>query len=471
MRHNLISSTLRNIVAIVFATLLIAFSACKRSSKTSENNTGDADSLVAKGPVLPEWAKSASIYEVNIRQYTPEGNFKAFENHLPRLQELGADILWLMPIFPVGEKNRKGTLGSYYAVKDYKDVNPDYGTKEDFKALVIKAHSMGMYVILDWVANHTSWDNSLIDEHPDWYTRDSVGVITTPVEDWSDVADLNYDNPELRNYMSEALAYWVKEFDVDGFRCDVAGMVPLDFWNDTRFRLDSIKPVFMLAEWEDPALLEKAFNMDYAWDLHHLMNEIAQGKKNVTDLDSFIVHPTKEYPPYAIRMNFITNHDENSWNGTIWERMGDATPAMAVLSATVPGMPLIYSGQEAGLDKRLSFFDKDEIDWKEHEMGILYKTLFKLKKNNQALWNGQFGGPMKRIGTSAGSSIFAFLREKGADKVFVVINLSPTEQKFTFNEKCYCDKYTDVFTGKSFEIVDEIGMSLGPWEYSICEKH
>lgn len=432
---------------------------------------GDQENDNRTGPLLPDWAKAASIYEVNIRQYTPEGTFKAFEDHLPRLKELGTDILWFMPIFPVGEKNRKGELGSYYAVKDYKDVNPDYGSKEDFKALVNKAHSLDMYVILDWVANHTAWDNPLIEEHPDWYTHDSTGAIVTPVEDWSDVADLNYDNADLRHYMSDALAYWIQEFDVDGFRCDVAGMVPLDFWNDTRAKLDSIKPVFMLAEWEDPALLENAFNMDYAWDLHRLMNEIAQGKKTVVDLDSLLNFPKKEYPPYAIRMNFISNHDENSWNGTVWERMGEAAPAMAVLSATLPGMPLIYSGQEAGLDKRLSFFDKDEIEWKEHEMGTLYKTLFNLKKNNEALWNGEFGGSIKRIGTSSDSGVFAFLREKNDHKVFVVLNLSHKEQKFTFNEKAYCDKYTDVFTGKSFDIVDEIGMSLGPWEYSICEKH
>ena len=457
-------------ISIVFAGIFLMASACNPTPKTSNTEEEKVDTLAAAGPILPDWADNASIYEVNIRQYSAEGNFKGFENHLPRLQELGADILWLMPIFPIGEKQRKGTLGSYYAVKDYKDVNPEFGTKEEFKALVDKAHSMGMKVILDWVANHTAWDNPLITEHPEWYTTDSTGAIVSPVEDWSDVADLNYENTELRKYMTEALAYWVREFDVDGFRCDVAGMVPVDFWNNTRRELDKIKPVFMLAEWEDPALLETAFNMDYSWDLHHLMNQIAKGEKSVVQLDSFISFPKKEYPPHAIRMNFITNHDENSWNGTVWERMGDATGAMAVLSATLPGMPLIYSGQEAGLDKRLSFFEKDEITWQEHEMGRIYKTLFALKKNNKALWNGEFGGKLKRIPTSNDNSVFAFMREKEDHKVFVVLNLSAEEQKFTFAEKCYCDKYQDVFTGKTFEIVDEIGMSLGAWEYSICEK-
>ncbi|MEA3445529.1 MAG: alpha-amylase family glycosyl hydrolase [Bacteroidota bacterium] len=467
MKNNLTNNYSRNIYVLVLISFFLIVSACNQKKV----KVVDEEKIITTKPVLPDWAKNSSIYEVNIRQYTPEGTFNAFANHLPRLKELGADILWLMPVFPVGEKNRKGTLGSYYSVKDYKKINPEFGTREDFKALIDKIHSMGMYVILDWVANHTAWDNSLISEHPDWYTHDTTGTIISPVEDWSDVADLNYENRDLRNYMSDALVYWVEELNVDGYRCDVAGMVPVDFWDKARTKLDEIKPVFMLAEWEDPILLEKAFNMDYAWDFHHIMNEIAKGEKNVDAIDNYFIKPKKDYPPYSIRMNFVSNHDENSWNGTVWERMGDAAEAMVVLSATVPGMPLIYSGQEAGINKRLSFFEKDEIEWKEQEMGSIYKTLFDLKKKNKALWNGEFGGELKRIGTTNDSGIFAFLREKEEHKVFVVLNLTDETQKFTFNEKCYCDKYTDVFTGKSFEIIDEIGMSLEPWEYSVCEKH
>ncbi len=391
MKNKISTNVIQGIISIVFGLFVLSMISCKQSDK-ADNKTGDIqEKAIVSGPELPDWAKNASIYEVNIRQYTKEGTFKAFEAHLPRLKALGTDILWLMPIYPIGEKSRKGSLGSYYAVKDYLDVNSEYGTREDFKALVDKIHSMGMYVILDWVANHTAWDNKLIEDHPDWYTVDSTGKIVTPVEDWSDVADLNYENQDLRNYMTEALLFWVKEFGIDGYRCDVAGMVPVEFWNEARTELDKIKPVFMLAEWEDPVLLEKAFNMDYAWNLHHVMNSIAMGKKSVADLDQYFTTPEKVYPGNAIRMNFISNHDENSWNGTVWKRMGDATPSMAILSATIPGMPLIYSGQEAGLDKQLSFFEKDEIEWKEHGIGEIYKALFNLKKNNKALWNGHLG--------------------------------------------------------------------------------
>ena len=420
---------------------------------------------------FPEWVRDANIYEVNLRQYTPEGNFNAFKEHLPRLKELGVDILWLMPVFPVGELNRKGTLGSYYSVKDYLSLNPEFGTAEEFRNLVEAIHEMGMYVILDWVANHSSWDNQLINDHPDWYTKDSLGNVVTPVQDWSDVADFNYDIPEMRQYMADALKYWIREYNVDGFRCDVASMVPLDFWETVRPQLNEIKPVFMLAESEDPEYLKSAFDMDYGWDLHHIMNDIAKGKKTATDLVNLYTNPDKIYSPDDIKMNFITNHDENSWNGTIQERLGDAAYVMAVLSSIVTGMPLLYSGQEAGLDKSLKFFDKDEIVWKEHEMYNLYKILFNLKKNNPALWNGIYGGSMKILNTSEPESVFAFIREKEDDKVFVVLNLSDKPRKFTFDEKCYCDKYKDIFTGNRFEIADEIGMELGPWQYSVCATY
>ncbi|MCK5822638.1 MAG: alpha-amylase, partial [Bacteroidales bacterium] len=224
----------------------------------------------------PDWTKNKNIYEVNIRQYTDEGDFKSFEKHLPRLKQMGVDILWIMPVQPIGEKNKKGSLGSYYSIKDYLAVNPEFGTMDDFKHIVDKAHELKMYVILDWVANHTSWDNNLITEHPEWYTHDSLGNIVSPVEDWTDVADLNYYNNELRTYMINALEFWVKQTDIDGFRCDVAGMVPTDFWNDAREKLDKIKPVFMLAEWESPELQKHAFDMTYSWALNGLMNDIAK---------------------------------------------------------------------------------------------------------------------------------------------------------------------------------------------------
>ena len=457
---------MKNKLLVISLLIVVLFSNCNQSSNSVDSNQ---DTGIMKQR-FPEWVKNASIYEVNIRQFTPEGNFAAFKKHLPRLKQMGVDILWLMPVFPVGEVNRKGSLGSYYSVRDYLEVNPEFGTMDDFKSLVDEIHNLGMHVILDWVANHTSWDNALIKEHPEWYTKDSTGNIVSPVKDWADVADLNYENHDLWKYMTNSLRFWIKECNIDGYRCDVAGMVPVEFWNYARPRLDSLKPVFMLAEWEDPVFLEHAFDMDYAWDLHHIMNDIAQDKKSVKDLDNYFTNPSKKYPKTAIKMNFISNHDENSWNGTVDERMGSAAKAMAVLSATIPGMPLIYSGQEAELNKRLKFFDKDTIVWKQTETGDLYTKLFQLKKRNKALWNGIYGADLKRINTTKDDAVFAFIREQDDDKVFVVINLSNKSQQFTFNEKCYCDKYIDIFSGESFEILDEIGMELAPWEYTICEK-
>ncbi len=261
----------KSLILILLA--LIAFIGCK-------NEANNEQKIINYQEVKhPEWSKNANIYEVNIRQYTPEGTFNAFAEHLPRLKELGVDILWLMPIHPIGEKNRKGSMGSYYSVKDYFGINPEFGTEEDFKNLVNQIHELGMYVIIDWVANHTAWDNQLIYDHPEWYSKNEEEEIIAPVEDWSDVADLNYDVPEVRKYMTDALIYWVKDFNIDGYRCDVAGMVPTDFWNNARYELDKIKPVFMLAEANEPELHEFAFDMTYAWDLHFLWNEMAQGKK------------------------------------------------------------------------------------------------------------------------------------------------------------------------------------------------
>ena len=424
----------------------------------------------AKQVKHPDWSINANIYEVNIRQYTQEGTFKAFEAHLPRLKEMGVDILWLMPVFPIGEEKRKGGLGSYYAVKDYQMVNPEFGSMEDFKTLVDKAHEMGFKVILDWVANHSAWDNQMVYDHPDWYTKDSIGNMVSPF-DWTDVADLNYDNEGLRDYMIESLRFWVKEYDVDGYRCDVAGMVPTDFWNKARKELDEIKPVFMLAEAEQADLHENAFDMTYGWELHHIMNEIAQGKKNANDIEVYLKKDKAAYPPDSYRMNFITNHDENSWNGTVTERMGDAAAALAVLSYTLPGMPLIYSGQEVGLDKRLEFFEKDEINWNFDSYLIgFYSKLNKLKNRNKALWNGDSGGEFKRIKTSDDKSIFAFIREKEGDRVLVVVNLSPDSETFNLTGNDFSGDFIELFSTKELSLSAKDEMTLEPWGFRVFVK-
>ncbi|RLD62101.1 MAG: alpha-amylase [Bacteroidetes bacterium] len=418
----------------------------------------------------PDWAKNKNIYEVNIRQYTDEGDFKSFEKHLPRLKEMGVDILWIMPVQPIGVKNRKGTLGSYYSIKNYLSVNPEFGTMDDFKHLVNKAHEQNMYVILDWVANHTSWDNNLITEHPEWYTHDSLGNILSPVEDWTDVADLNYYNNELRTYMINALEFWIKEANIDGFRCDVAGMVPTDFWNEARKQLDKIKPVFMLAEWESPELHKKAFDMTYSWALNGMMNDIAKKINTADKLDTLFNKLSTDYDKDNYFMNFTSNHDENSWNGTVFERLGDGAQTFAVLTATIPGMPLLYSGQEAAMNKRLRFFDKDTIEWNDYKYADFYKTLLTLKTNNKALWNGKQGGDLIKINSSNDKAVYSFVREKDDDKVFVILNLSEKEQDITLNGEEYAGAYKNIFTNEKAEFKANTELKLKPWEYLVFEK-
>lgn len=419
--------------------------------------------------VHPQWSRNATIYEVNVRQFTPEGTFKAFLEHVPRLKKMGVDILWLMPVNPIGEKNRKGSLGSYYSVRDYKGINPEFGNLDDFKQLVSMAHNEGMKVIIDWVANHSSWDNPWITEHPEWYTRDSLGNMVSPF-DWSDVADLNYDNPELRTAMIDAMVYWVREADIDGFRCDVAGMVPVDFWEAARAELDKVKPVFMLAEAEEPQHHIRAFDMSYAWELHHIMNSIAKGEKNANALEAYFHKHDTLYPADAYRMLFTSNHDENSWNGTEFERMGAGSVCMAVLTATLPGMPLVYSGQESAFNRRLRFFDKDTIDWQDYRLEPFYQKLFTLKHSYQPLWNGTWGGKAERIHTSADSLVYAFVREKEGDRVFVVANLTGAVTDCRLKGDAFAGNYKEWFTEEEIILKKGASLRLKPWEYKVFVK-
>lgn len=417
-----------------------------------------------EAPDTVAWAKNASLYEVNIRQYTPEGTLRAFMSHLPRLRELGVDILWFMPVTPISEKNRKGSLGSYYAVRDYRAVNPEYGTMEDFKEVVKKAHEQGFKVIIDWVANHTGWDNPLIEEHPEWYTQ-KEGRIVAPVPDWSDVADLNYDEPGLRHYMIESMKFWIREADVDGFRCDMAAMVPTDFWEEARVALDSVKPVFMLAEAWEPELTERAFDACYGWDLHHLMNDLAQGRKDGTALPLHFQKVDTLYPQRAMIMNFIDNHDENSWQGSVPERMGPAFAVYAVMAYTVPGMPLIYSGQETGLNKRLAFFEKDTIDWADcGELAEFYRKLNDLKRQHPALTAGTDRGSFRILEHDNVNHVFVFERNAGNERVLVVLNLTDQEQKINYKEPVD-GTFTEYFSGAKGRMKEELVLS--PFAYQV----
>lgn len=419
----------------------------------------------------PEWSKNAVIYEVNIRQYTKEGTFKAFEKHLPRLKRLGVDILWLMPVNPIGEVNRKGTLGSYYSVKDYYSINPEFGNLNDFKKLVNKIHNMGMYVIIDWVANHSAWDNKLAVEHPDWYTKNKFGKFQpTPWFDWDDIIDFNYDKPELRKYMTEALIYWVNETNIDGYRCDVAGFLPNEFWENVRYELEKIKPVFMLAEWESRDLHKKAFDMTYSWSLYDRMKDSFTNKTGADGIVEYLAHDVNTFPNDGYRMTFVENHDKNSWFGNQFLNFGKGLNAAIVLTCTVKGMPLIYSGQESGLSKSLKFFDKDLIDWKEHEIGKLYKKLFELKHKNRALWNGKYGGEMVRIFNDKSDKVISFYREMNNDKIISIINFSNKPVKVKIQSDNIEGKYSELFSDKEYILTEANCFSLSAWDYLLFTK-
>jgi len=460
------------ILTVVIAGITISsckFQAKKTTSLNIEATTDTPEVRTTSTVIHPEWSKNLSIYEVNLRQYTPSGTFYDFEEHLPRLQSMGVGIIWLMPVQPIGVKNRKGNLGSYYSIKDYYGVNPEFGTADDFKHLVNKIHDLGMYVILDWVANHTAWDNVMIREHPEWYTQNIDGNFTSPVDDWTDVADLNYNNKKLQQYMIDAMKFWVQTMGIDGFRCDVAGMVPTEFWDTARSQLDSIKPVFMLAEWEDPALHEHAFDMTFAWEIHRTFNRIVNGEQYLHSVDMIVENDQRDYPKSAYRMLFTSNHDENTWNGTAIERLGDGLNVFTALTYTLPGMPLIYSGQEAGLNKRLLFFEKDNIPWKKDPAADLYRKLNRLKRENPALWNGEFGGDYTRVINSMDNMVMSFFRKKDKDKVMVMANLSSSPADFNLKLFIPNEEFVDIDSGEKIILTKMDQFHLPPWGYRIFE--
>ena len=417
--------------------------------------------------VLPTWANSATIYEVNVRQYTEAGTFKAFEAHLPRLQKLGVKILWLMPIHPISELNRKGSLGSPYAVANYKGINPEFGNEADFKSLVTKAHALGFKVILDWVANHSGWDNPWT-ANKSWYHTDGSGNIVPPNNDWLDVAWLNYKNQDMRKEMIEAMAYWVKTFDIDGFRADVAAGVPTDFWKQANTQLQAIKPLFMLAEDQSvQSLLDDAFIANYNWELKDLVKAISDGSKDRTDLEAMATNQSFTYPTRSFPMNFITNHDENSWSGTEFDRLGAAVSAMAALTFTYPGMPLIYSGQEVGNTKRLAFFEKDLIPGLSvvNSTTAFYTKLVSLKTKNAALWNNSTAKLVPTPGNN--NSVIAYSRASGVNKVLTVINASNTTQKVTIDLTKLNGSYYLFTTGKLATLKTKLTLTLKPWQYEV----
>ena len=403
--------------------------------------------------LVPQWAVNANIYEVNIRQYSEVGTFQAFTEDIPRLKEMGVRILWLMPIHPIGEKNRKGTLGSYYSIVDYTGINPEFGSKEDFRQLVETAHNHDMKVIIDWVANHTAWDAVWTETNPEFYMTDENGEFYPPVEDWEDVIQLDVNNRDMWEAMTQSMEYWVEEYDIDGFRADVAYMVPTEFWIMARDRLEEIKPVFMLAEAEEPEL-HSAFDMSYTWNLAQTMRDFGAGNASTADLDSAIERNFDMFHPRDYRMVFTTNHDENSWQGSDSDLYGDNFENFAVFAATVFGMPLIYNGQESGLDKQLEFFEKDQIEWGDYKYQDFYTVLLELNTRNQALFNGEIGGTYHKISTDRDDHIFAYQRRGHHEQVMAIINFSAEDQSFSFNSGNQ-GIWKNVFEGGEIEITED----------------
>ncbi len=452
---------IKNWVALLFVFLFFIIASCNEESKKQS-----AD--IKNDPAV--WSPQSNIYEVNLRQFSLAGTIMAFEKELPRLKDMGVEVLWFMPVTPIGVEGRKMTekdMGSYYAVKNYTGFNPDYGTLDDWKKFVKHAQGMGFKVIIDWVANHTSPDNNWMKTHPEFYAKDSTGKAIAPF-DWTDVRKLNYNNAVMRDSMIAAMKFWLTETGIDGFRCDVAEEVPVDFWKACIDSLRKIKDVFMLAEGEKPELHEAGFNETYCWTVMHLMKELYNGKKTVKQFDSVLHANINRFPKNAYRMFFTSNHDENSWNGTEFEKFGDAFKTFAVFTQTMyQSVPLIYNGQEDMNKKRLKFFIKDTIPWAgEMDLAPFYKTLLTLRKSNMAL---AADASFKRLTSSADASIFAYQREKEGHKVIVVLNLSKLPQKFTFTDETLTGEAVNVFSSTKEKISSKQEFALGPWEYLVYD--
>ena len=472
----------------IFGALGIAgaliFSACGGKGNATAKNDVERDSTFTSVN-HPEWSRNAVIYEVNLRQYSDSGNVTSFARELPRLKDLGVDILWMMPIHPISQKDRKGTLGSYYAVADYTAFNPEFGTIDQFKDMVKQAHEQGMKVILDWVPNHSGRDNKWVAEHPDWYEKDSLGNMVG-VYDWTDVYCFDYSNPEMRKGMIDAMKFWLTDIDVDGFRCDVAMEVPTDFWDEARPQLEAVKPeLFMLAEASKPELQKNGFDMGYNWPMKDLFSEIAatsgqytykgaDGKvrefpeKHAADIKTLLDKQAQDYPKDTYLMNMVTNHDLNSWEGTEFERLGNLTGAFAVLSYTLPGMPLIYTGQETGMNRAFEFFEKDKApQWEpRNEYFTFYQNLNKLKHSQEALAAGLEGGEMVVYPTES-PDLLIFSREQGDSKVVVLTNLGKEAAALNFTgDKPAVDGMKNYFTSEAAALPGQ----LNAGEYIVFVK-
>lgn len=463
---------MKQVVQLLF--VLGVFVGCSGNTSNTPSNTAPVKTYV---PKAPEWAANAVLYECNIRQFSPQGNLTGVSDQLQRLKDLGIDVLWLMPIHPIGQINRKekpGDLGSPYSVRDYYAVNPDFGTVDDLKNLVAKAHSLGLKVILDWVPNHTAWDAVWMKTNPEFYTKVN-GQFTAPLNEhgqstgWDDCADLDYGNPALRKAMIAAMQHWIKTTDIDGYRVDMAGLVPNDFWAEVGPALDSIKNVFMLAEWQDePGHFKSAFQFNYGWKWKDVTKDIATGKQTAVALDTLLNFLNQYYPAGYQQLYFTQNHDENSWSGTEKDLYGEAADAFNVLMFTWQGIPMLYNGQEDELTQRLAFFKKDPIGWSDFEKTPFFQNLCDLRHNNKALGAGASGGALVKIKTDKDDLVYAFTREKDGERVIVITNLSklPCEVTLETNDQTI-GSYLNLFGASTMQVTKEMQLNLKPWEYLV----
>ncbi len=469
------------LLLLLVSMFLVSLVGCVISSDSTMTNTSETTDTTTTTSettttstidiVWPEYSVyNAVLYEVNIRNYTPEGTFAAFQEHLPRLKQLGVDILWLMPIHPISSIRRIGSLGSWYSVANYREVNPEFGTKADFTNLVEAAHALGFKVILDLVANHTGWDNPWIAAHKDWYTQDAQGNIIIPYgTNWNDVADLNYTKTALQAEMISVMKYWVTDFDIDGYRADYAGGVPTTFWETATTALEEIKPMFMLAEDNSQfALLNSAFDANYGFTLMSTINAIAAGTQKASSVRTLLTSNKTRYPSMTFPVQYTTNHDINAWEGSIPTLLGSAARVMNTLVFTAPGMPMIYSGQEINLDRSLAFFDKDQITWGNWETNathLFYEKLVRLKKTNPALWHDDMTNIQFLHSTD--SDVLCYVRQKGDNTVIVILNLAASSQTTTVTFNTLLGNYVEYFTEESTVLATSELYTLPGWSFRV----
>jgi len=418
---------------------------------------------------VPDWVRSTVIYEVNFRQYSEAGTFAAVEADLARIKELGATTLWFMPIHPIGEINRKGTLGSYYSITDYRGINPEFGTHDDFRSLMDAAKAHGFRVIMDWVANHTAWDHHWTETHPEFYATDEAGSFVPPYGfDWTDVIQLDFTHEELWEAMIADMLYWVEEYDIDGYRCDYAKGLPTAFWDAAAARLRDVRPDFyMLSEAETPQHQLKAFNSSYGFDMMHVINQVAAGKFGASHIDDDLAKTAVRFPQGSSMLYYTTNHDENSWLGTVFERLGGGVEVFAVLTYLLDGVPLLYNGQEAGMAKRLEFFERDPINWRPHPLADFYRTLNTLRAENPAVHTGSH---FERIPTTDNAAIYLVHRTAGDNAVVGVLNLSGRESTFDTYSPALEGTWRDVFSGEAVTLDAKPSMTLPGWGYQVLAR-